>query len=211
MAYAGVKCFWLEPTGDVQLSLRRYISEEDRGPCPHGDYCQAMIPFSREKMRLKEEPDGWHTLESYDDLKPADDDSRWPLACSRCGRDFKDGATRQLFQAEVYKRSDTGEEVTVRGYGGIELAGALYDGWWLHGRKVVDKQGRTRGYTGEDGIALIAICPNGGAWQVDGPSGNGNGWTRTGDPRKPETLSVTPSIVAGDYHGFLTGGSFTDG
>jgi hypothetical protein len=37
---------------------------------------------------------------------------------------------------------------------------------------------------------------------------NGRSWTHTGE--FPETLSVTPSIDAGCWHGFITQGNITN-
>jgi hypothetical protein len=143
------------------------------------------------------------------------DDPRWPSVCAGCGEAFALSDIRQWNSAVVYQRGDTGELVAHRGYGGVELAGALYDGWWLHERVSRDSEsGVEHRYVGPDGIALVAICPNGAPWEVDGPSRSngklGPGWTRTGDPRVPGTLTTNPSIIAGDYHGWIRNGSFTD-
>lgn len=83
----------------------------------------------------------------------------------------------------------------------------MLDAFW-HARK------------GPDGIALVVVLPpakedtRSNWWHVDGPSRNngepGPGWTRTGDPRNPPSLSVSPSILTDGYHGFLTAGVLTD-
>jgi len=53
---------------------------------------------------------------------------------------------------------------------------------------------------------ICVICPNGDPWEIDAWSSNGTGWTVTGElPR----ITCAPSIVAGDYHGFLRDGEFT--
>lgn len=53
---------------------------------------------------------------------------------------------------------------------------------------------------------ICVVCPNGETWQIDRRSSNGNGWTVTGElPR----ITCAPSIVAGNYHGFLRDGEFT--
>ena len=132
-------------------------------------------------------------------LHPPHSDMRWPVVCERCGVPFLRDDEWQVNQAQVYHRSDTGEEVVTRGYHERSAAGALLDLWWRHGMKTQDGQG----YVGADGISLGAFCPNGFLWEVDGEASRGGRWTRTGDPRDPETLTVSPSIVAGDYHGFL--------
>jgi len=61
-----------------------------------------------------------------------------------------------------------------------------------------------------DGLRLRVRTP-GGEWDIDGPSYSDGAhacpWTRTGDPRRPETLTVTPSInFPGRYHGWLRNG-----
>lgn len=104
--------------------------------------------------------------------------------------------------------------------------GALYDAAWYrhHGFK---------GYTGADGISLVAITPSGYPWTVDGPASNctlpnddrHKCWQRTGDPKHPtgpDPLTVgkvggptcgagAGSIAVPGYHGFLQGGRFTAG
>jgi hypothetical protein len=50
------------------------------------------------------------------------------------------------------------------------------------------------------------VCPNGFIWCVDRKSSNGDGWTVTGEW---PNITCSPSIVAGDYHGFLQNGEFT--
>lgn len=222
------RCFWLEPTGMVELSLRRFTYGLSKGeearpghrvcraqPLRDDGYrqgCDASVKLGIEiPIRFeKAKPGGFRTIREVPVKdRPKASDRRWPKACSSCGEPFKRGDTRQVNQAEVYVRSDDGEEVAFRGYGDRSMAGALYHAWWREGWISKDAQGNERGYTGPDGICLVAVCPNGMAWEVDGPATGGGGWTRTGDPRKPETLSVTPSIVAGDYHGYLQAGVFT--
>jgi hypothetical protein len=53
---------------------------------------------------------------------------------------------------------------------------------------------------------IEVVCPNGDVWCPDRKSSNGDGWAVTGEW---PNLTCTPSIVAGDYHGFLRGGEFT--
>lgn len=94
--------------------------------------------------------------------------------------------------------------------------GAMLDATWWHD---------VPSWVGADGIALMVVLPpehhrsdngevdnRGNWWHVEGPSRgadghlNGPGWARTGDPRNPPTLSVTPSINTCDYHGHLMAG-----
>lgn len=216
MAYAGCACFWLERTGRVGISLRRYARDE-ADPCPleRGYHDAATGILWKEKLRLRRWRDGYFTMRPVPKSRwPGRRDKRWPTHCA-CGYRFKASDTWQVNQAEEHRRSDTRKLVCFRGYGDSSMAGALYDSWWLHDYTVKCSDGSIRGFVGPDGIALVAICPNGAAWNVDGPArDNGvaqpGGWSRTGDPRKPETLTVSPSIIASDYHGFLQAGRFTD-
>lgn len=224
----GCACFWLEPTGTVRLSIRRFthglttaggaweqpyrqhracsaepVTTYESGEKYQGG-CDASVDLDIEiPLRWRSEPGGYQVmLEVPRSKRIAVADPRWPKVCEKCGQSFVRTDVRQWNQAECYIRGDTGEKVAFRGYADKGLAGGLFDAWWLHGHKRV-KGGVTYGFVGPDGIALVAICPNGLAWEVDGPSSNGTGWTRSGDPRTPGTLSATPSIIAGDYHGWL--------
>ena len=53
---------------------------------------------------------------------------------------------------------------------------------------------------------IAIICPNGCEWEIDRWSSNGTGWTVTGDL---PNITCAPSIICGDYHGFLRNGEFT--
>lgn len=50
------------------------------------------------------------------------------------------------------------------------------------------------------------VCPNGDVWCIDRLSSNGDGWRVTGEW---PNITCAPSIVAGDYHGYLRNGEFT--
>lgn len=54
---------------------------------------------------------------------------------------------------------------------------------------------------------ICVVCPNGEKWEIDRKSSNGDGWTVTGDL---PNITCAPSIVAGDYHGWLRSGEFYD-
>ena len=55
---------------------------------------------------------------------------------------------------------------------------------------------------------ICVVCPNGAWWEIDRKSSNGDGWLVTGEL---PNITCSPSIVAGNYHGFLRGGEFTAG
>ncbi|MCK1583288.1 hypothetical protein IVB03_27925 [Bradyrhizobium sp. 168] len=50
------------------------------------------------------------------------------------------------------------------------------------------------------------VCPNGEIWCIDRKSSNGDGWQVTGEW---PNITCSPSIIAGDYHGWLRNGEFT--
>jgi hypothetical protein len=53
---------------------------------------------------------------------------------------------------------------------------------------------------------IEVVCPNGEVWCIDRKSSNGDGWTVAGEW---PNITCSPSIVAGDYHGYLRNGEFT--
>jgi len=190
-------CFWVERTPEAEISLHRYC-RQDKG-CPLGrDYHNASVAIGRQLLMLSERDTvaALH-VEDYAD-RP-----EWPTACG-CGYEFTDDDERQVNQEPIY-RADDGREWPHKSL----PPGAMQDGAWLRPFGV-----------GPDGIALVVVLPpaksdsRGHWWHVDGPSRNngvpGPGWTRTGDPHNPPSLSVTPSILTSDYHGFLTAGVLTD-
>jgi hypothetical protein len=215
-SYTGVDCFWLEPTGRARLALRRFtFSPSEHRPegtgrggwhaCPQSKYgCNATVDLDDFiRLRFKEEGDyGRVLLEVPKGRRPGHRDPRWPTVCDACAEPFPAGAHWQVNQTEEYERADGGLEY-VHSYAGPP--GAL-----LHLRWGWNMSRDGQRNMGADGISLGAYCPNGMLWQVDHEATGGGRWTRTGDPRDPPSLTVSPSIVAGDYHGFLQAGRFTD-
>lgn len=201
------RCFWLEPTGLGRVGLRRFTySGTDGQPCPAGQGrgCDAThVRRATYPIPWLADEDGYVTLRSPADVPRSS--SSWPRRCELCGNRFPRGAEWQENWVEGYVRSDTGETVWTRHVHGRELAGSLYDARWLHGVGGEARNVQDRG----DGIVLAAVCPNGLPWIVDAEATGGGFWERTGDPRQPETLTVSPSIRAGDYHGFLQAGVLT--
>ncbi|HXF71498.1 MAG TPA: hypothetical protein VNO79_02680 [Actinomycetota bacterium] len=177
-----IRCFMLEPTGRERLSLRRYSARSKGGPCP-GEMgyhdARAVIGEARDEG----EPIG--------DTHPHDD-PRWPSACA-CGYVFAPDDHWQLFREDIYRRADTGEEVTL----GEAPPGAMWYADWM-------------GRRGPDGHCLAVKLPGGFDWLVDYPAmGTDQPWQRTGTP--PD-VTASPSIGVPDghggyrYHGFLRAG-----
>ena len=198
-------CFWLESTNRVRRHLRRHIGHRERPPeerqCPvaeHG-YHQAWVRIE-DADAIWGEPD--ETAGGRKSLKNADvadfkHDSQWPAACA-CGYKFRDDDEWQAVTDLIYRRADTGEEMTLRD----APPGALWDAWWLHGAR----RGSTE-YGGPDGRVITVKTPA-GLWVVDGPSTDQRAqkWTRTGEP---PTITVRPSVEISSpirYYGFLTDG-----
>lgn len=204
-AYPGVvawPAFWVEPSGVVEVALRRFTYSE-ASTCPNGLRGHTA---STSLGRMEER----RTAAGYLDAIPAEEyfgDRRWPTSCAACDYVFSSDDSWQVSSVAVYRRPDTGEEWPDR----VLPVGAMLDGHW-HPQK------------GPDGLALVVVLPpepssdgdtRGHWWHVDGPSRNngvpGPGWTRTGDPRAlPPTVDVNPSILTADYHGYLRHGVLTD-
>lgn len=189
-------CFWVEENGEAEFELRRLqLSDEVRGGVRH--YHEAHVSIGFFPVRKTED-------HAFAFIRPEEftDHPAWPKSCSTCGYEFVDDDVWQVNQNAVFVRPDTGETWTQENL----PIGAMYDAAWWHPFGV-----------GDDGIALMVILPPGGKthwWHVDGPATNGpkrNAWTRTGDPRAiPPTVDVNPSILTGEYHGYLRNGVLTD-
>lgn len=207
-----IQCFWLEETGRARRYLRRFASRcgDDLpadDPCPVNGYHNAMVAI--DDVAVVRKPwshDAEHIVRDYrgaDDRAAFKDDARWPAACA-CGHAFLESDTWQVFFDDIMRRTDNGEEMTLRD----APPGAMWDAWW-YGNSAFPTPPRA------DGIHLMVRCPD-GDWYVDGIAGNGPrdsyGWTRTGDPRTvPPTVTATPSIQiggigSGGYHGWLRNG-----
>jgi len=99
--------------------------------------------------------------------------------------EFPDGGSSER---PKWRRVDTGEV----GFLDSFPVGAMFYSDWMD-------------YKGPDGKCLSVRTP-GGYWMIDGPSTQhpeGNAWTRTGVPPK---VTAMPSIIAGNYHGWLRDG-----
>lgn len=211
MTYTGVACFWLEPTGRGRVGLRRFTFSGRGHDCPKrkdGGHDASKLTRRFASAPWTKDADGHVSLKGVPrKLVPSRSSASWPRKCSACGGPFGRGAEWQSFWALEYVRGDTGEKVYMRNVHGREYAGALMHVPWYEGAGREWHKVQDRG----DGIILGAVCPNGALWVIDAEATGGGFWERTGDPRNPSTLTVSPSILAGDYHGFLQGGRFTDG
>lgn len=181
-----IRCFWLEPSDQVEMTLRRFVWSDKAGKCGAtvtGAH-DASVAIGRVAKKDVTDVHGDHWPHA---------DPRWPRQCA-CGYTFSDEDQWQFNPHALYRRADTGELLVL----GRAPAGAMWNAYWLRGIKTFKDR--------PDGVVLIVRTP-GGDWAVDGPSSNGNGWERGGTPAGPAPdVDVNPSIVCGAYHGFLRHG-----
>jgi hypothetical protein len=201
-----IRCFWLEPTDKAQVSLRRYrdsvryLRNEDgsyklgddkccvpdpsyNGKCPAGNYCcDASVVIGECEYSER-------AVHVTDEMKK---EEKWPTKCE-CGYEFKPEDHWQWNENRLYKRADTGELHIL----GRAPVGAMWNADWY------DIEGYAK--RGADGRILVLNTP-GGQWVIDGRATNNKnipGWTRSGSP--PD-ITANPSIICGDYHGWLRNG-----
>lgn len=184
------RCFLIEPAGVVRWGLRRYTNSASPSPCATspGDWGShnAVADGGEEPAVLDEHG---YILNGTRDI-PSADDPRWPRQCA-CGYAFRPDDQSQKWVESLYRRLDTGELVTLR----EAPPGAMWDATWMPGGR------------GPDGRSLCVKLPDGREWWVDGPSANGPGWERRGEP---PTISASPSIATPGYHGWLVDGVLSD-
>jgi hypothetical protein len=183
-----IPCIWIERTPKIARWLRRWRSCRPEDPETHctvqtHGYHQAWVRIADRIATEEERGPGLLQAEV-----PDRSDLRWPPACA-CGYVFRAADEWQVFVDWVYQSA--GEELPLRDWG----LGAMWDAPWFSG------EGR---YVGPDGRCLVVRTP-GGDWPIDLLSTESGGrWTRTGEPPK---VTVTPSIIIGNYHGWLRDGA----
>jgi hypothetical protein len=207
-----LQCFLLERTDTVRRWLRRYTAQHTSGwTCAEGWHeAKALFDDAPAIWEDHRESGGYvhRVVVHREEDRPPDEDPRWPAACEKCGQPFAPDETRQFFYDLLYRRVDTGALTTLRD----APPGAMWDAWWLHGIK-----GGMVMPTA-DGRHIMARCPNGRDWHIDGRASNctlpqddvHHCWIRHGEPpllvvdKAGVTCSAgAGSIQAGDYHGFL--------
>lgn len=213
-----IECFWVERTDHAQRSLRRWISTTgvDATIVPHcadpgSWYHSASVYIGDAPLELHDE------AIAAVDITPYIADPRWPNVCERCGwamptitrwdtvSRFDGSVNLQVNQEPIYRRASDGSEWPMQGL----PAGAMFDCYWHHDH-----------WVGVDGISLMIVTPYSGndnraaMWIPDGMANNAPGvipaWQRVGDPRNPPSLTITPSIQTGTYHGWLRAGKLVD-
>ncbi len=216
--------YWLEPTDEIAVGLRRYSRQSDNQPFSmecDGGYHSALIYIDRVPAKYSDRDSGGSSLEIRP--KHPHDDAHWPTKCSRCDYRFTDDDHWQEWQELIYRRSDSDGEYVLHQNApapelGIESAppGASWNAWWM-----------PSAWRRTDGMYLMVRLPNGHDWAVDSEASNctrkGEShecWCRHGDPRlahvtvdkNGDTCAAgAGSIQGGDYHGFLRDGLLTAG
>lgn len=195
MPYPAVECFWVEPNGRALRTLRRYRRGEEKCSQNRMGYHTTTVEIGDFDVIWNHLEDGTQVVAAIDNAEYADD-PRWPTHCV-CGYKYTEEDHWQASQEPIYASADGRQAWTSPAYGRQPTPGAMFDTFW---RPELRK---------EDGLAISAVCPNGQVWCIDDHATQGDGfWTRTGEP---PMLTVSPSIVAGDYHGHLQNGAFTPG
>lgn len=174
-----ILCFLIEPQPMAEASLRRFTFKEK--PCPaHPDWGHnASVDIGLAPFPLSE-----FTGAGRDDIPH--DDPRWPTHCE-CGYAFEPEDQWQHNLNRCFLPQGKAEPM-------FSLPNAppgamWYSDWWPQ--------------KGPDGRALTVRTP-GGDWLIDAPARNSNTpWTRTGVPPK---VTAHPSILVGEYHGWLRDG-----
>jgi hypothetical protein len=185
-------CVLLVETDQASLALRRF-SYEACAAKPHGMNFHDARTYIGVTPIIVSERKTW----DVEVAQPPQTDPRWPIQCV-CGYVFQEGDTWQLSKNRLYARQDTGALLTLHEVD----PGMMWETPWF-----ADE------WHGPDGRCYTMALPGHGEWTIDGPSSNGQGWTRSGEPPK---LTVTPSILSHGsstrkgYHGFLTDGVLTD-
>jgi len=191
---ASIHCVWLEPVARFELSLRRFTFSLGADGICHASslgYHNASAVLGQagiERCPMVREGQPVHG-----DNWPHDD-GRWPATCA-CGYTFVLGDEWQFNPDQLFRRSDTGELVTLS----AAPAGAMYDAHWM---------GELSSYKRVEGITLVVKTPA-GEWCVDGPSYaegkvSGRGWTRSG---KVPNITAKPDVYfPNGYRGRLVAG-----
>ena len=197
----GIKCFWLEPTDREKRYLRRYAG---------GSKCSGLTGYHDAMNFLDEAPEVMGPDGCWKDSGQTATDFKghhlWPARCA-CGYEFRPEDERQLFSQHIYRRADTGEEMTLRD----APDGAMWEATWY---------ASVPAWCGDDGRAIICRVPDKHDWHIDGPCSNCTRpneshrcWVRHGVPpnltvdKNGNTCAAgAGSILTKQWHGFLRNG-----
>lgn len=191
---AEIPCFMLEPTDKVRRALRRYTWSDENSCSIYGSGHDASVPIED----VVEPGDG-----SVSGDRWPHDDPRWPSQCA-CGYAFQETDQWQLDCTRIWRRVDTGLELTLH-YRELP-PGAMYWATWF------GDYGSTYWQARGGGPHLMVNTP-GGLWDADSVASNGPGWEWSGEPPH---VTAHPSIGmqhndgSWRYHGWLRNGVLVD-
>lgn len=190
-----IQCFFLEPSDQVEISLRRYAS---LSKCDRSGYHNASVVIDRDLQINVSDVHG-------DSFSHAD--QRWPKTCA-CGYEFGPNDQWQYNPHTLYRRADNGELMTL----GDAPDGAMWFAPWY---------GDVPEWRGPDGLTLVVRVPKKHDWIVDSRASNctmpqdnvHKCWVRHGSPpnitvdKNGNTCSAgAGSIAVPGWHGFLRNG-----
>lgn len=202
------KVFWCEPTGSANYYYRRYKYKEGERCNEKDTYHNACTFWYKGNVIYStDKKDGHRYIDSI--APPAL--GNWPVKCENCDYIFSEEDDKQIFMLQIYRRTDTNEEIEDRSW----PIGAMRDLWWMWDA-----------YKGADGLCVCIQTPD-GEWIIDSRASNctlkqdnvHKCWVRHGDPKTGDlhvdksgvTCSAGGgSIQCGNYHGFLHNGYLTD-
>lgn len=200
-----IKCFFLEPTGMVRRSLRRYVASFQRDTCPTSPigYHDATVFIDVVDRASDAQQQEWSRA-----------DERWPVKCQWCQHTFTVDDQWQLFREALYRPSHGGEEITLRD----APAGAMWWAPWYDGLSGGPFLGQQLAHT------LVVKTP-GGEWMPDMRASNctmpfdddHHCWVLHGlvpnvtvDKNGKTCGAGGGSISQSGYHGFLRNGELVE-
>jgi hypothetical protein len=211
------ECFVAPKAGKLSRKLRRYKGR-DHDKSREAEYACPNMPgnfsYHDAKVRIEDTPDLFTKYVTEERVTPEIRlDPRWPTHCS-CGYTFVEDDIWQVFTERLYTNPKTGEVFPIR----EAPPGAIFFADWLTPDRTPINVTDT-GYNGHLSIfyyrewygkrdPLLIQCPGRNIqWCPDSPSTNGPGWQIVGEIPK---ITITPSILLPNYHGWVTDGFFTD-
>jgi hypothetical protein len=199
-----VRCFFLEQVaGKNRYSLRRWASGGDRSLCTG-----SKLSYHNAEIDIGEGPPVVSTCSRSGAESPVPiSDARWPKKCASCDYVFTDGDFYQYNSERVFRRTDTGAELTLSD----APEGAMwFADWYQH-------------FKGPDGHTLVVRLRGNHDWIVDSRASNctmkddneHRCWTRKSSPPDVDVgkaqygktcAAGAGSIAIPGYHGFLRNG-----
>jgi hypothetical protein len=178
-----IQCFMAEPSGYVNQTLTSWAWVDDT-PCP-------LKTGSSEGAHEAE-----IVVTETADALIEDNDPRYPTHCA-CGYEFQPADEHYSVGRIIYKRPDAPDQLMLQGN---LPPGAMLWSDWKHSKGSIYHEQRGGG-------PHLHVMTPGGMWDLDSIASNGPGWKWSGTP---PNVTALPSIITGDYHGWLRDGVLID-